>query len=112
MITVDACVICESRIYRLECIGPPFLAKRIWDRKTFCVDLVKCEACGFMFYNPRIEGVELGKLCAAYRLSEYQAARNSFEPWYSRKMNADLASPESYTQRRAKLLETIKPQIS
>ena len=113
MITVDACVICESRIYRLKsALVAPFLAKRIWDRKPFCVDLVKCEACGFMFYNPRIEGVELGKLYTAYRLSEYQAARNSFEPWYSRKMNADLASPESYTQRRAKLLETIKPHIS
>lgn len=25
-----------------------------------CVNPVKCEACGFMFYNPRIEKVELG----------------------------------------------------
>ena len=78
----------------------PFLATRIWDRKPFCVDLVKCSSCGFMFYNPRLDAVEEARLYDGYRSREYQRTRQSSEPWYTSEFNADLASPESYDARR------------
>ena len=55
MIEASQCVICEGAIIQLKrALVVPFLAKRIWNRTPFCVSLVKCETCGFMFYNPRL----------------------------------------------------------
>jgi hypothetical protein len=112
MITVNKCVICEGRIQFLKhALAAPFLAERIWNRKAFEINLVCCEDCGFTFYNPRLEDSELARLYVGYRLSEYFAARNSHEPWYTSKMNAALASPASYKQRRDRLAEILRPHL-
>jgi SAM-dependent methyltransferase len=101
MIEVAACVICGGEIRRLKrALVAPFLATRIWDRPPFCVDLVQCNACSFLFYNPRLEAAEEGRLYARYRSDEYRRMRQASEPWYSVKFNADLASPASYEIRR------------
>lgn len=101
MIDVSACVICDGPISRMcRATVAPFLATRIWDRKSFCVDLVKCSNCGFMFYNPRLDAAEEARLYDGYRSPEYQRGRQSSEPWYTPEFNADLASAESYVARR------------
>jgi len=51
MIEVSKCVICEGAIVQLKRPGRSLLAERIWNRTPFCVGLVQCESCGFMFYN-------------------------------------------------------------
>jgi len=38
--------------------------------------------------------------------------RNRFEPWYSVKMNSDLASPESYQNRRQILAEILEKHLN
>jgi SAM-dependent methyltransferase len=101
MIDVSGCVICEGEIRRLhQAIVAPFLARRIWGRTPFCVDLVRCKNCGFTFYNPRLDAAEEGRLYAGYRSEEYQQMRHASEPWYTSSFNADLASPSSYDARR------------
>ncbi|MDE3202517.1 MAG: methyltransferase domain-containing protein [Acidobacteriota bacterium] len=90
----------------------PFLAQRIWNRQAFEIDLVRCTSCGFSFYNPRLEDSELARLYSGYRLNEYFEARHSNEPWYTSKMNAGLASPESYTHRRKLLAEILRPHLA
>lgn len=113
MIEVKDCVVCGGQIrHRKRALVAPFLAERIWNRTPFCVDLVECFSCGFMFYNPRLEDSELERLYSGYRSSEYQEMRNSSEPWYSEKMNSDLASPSSYVERRAALSSTLKSRIN
>ena len=89
----------------------PFLAKRIWNRTPFCVDLVRCQACGFMFYNPRLDDGDLRRLYENYRSEEYQRMRHASEPWYTAKFNTDLASPLSYETRRAKLAPILRQHI-
>jgi len=104
MIEATACVICEGEIRRLKrALVAPFLATRIWEREPFCVDLVQCKACGFMFYNPRLDAAEEARLYAGYRSEEYRRMRQASEPWYSAKFNADLASPSSYEIRRERV---------
>jgi hypothetical protein len=104
MIDVSNCVICDGQIRRLrQATVAPFLARRIWSRSPFCLDLVQCKACGFMFYNPRLDDSEEGRLYAGYRLDEYQRMRHSSEPWYTVSFNANLASPGSYEGRRQAL---------
>jgi len=100
----SSCVICGGSIRKLKrALVAPFVARRIWQRAPFCVDLVKCKNCEFTFYNPRLDDADLRALYANYRSDEYQQMRHAFEPWYSVKFNADLASPASYQLRRSKL---------
>jgi len=112
MIEVGNCVICDGPIRCLKrALVAPFLAKRIWNRDPFCVDLVECESCGFIFYNPRLDEADLLRLYQGYRLDEYQRMRHSFEPWYTEKFNADLASPASYEIRRSTLFPILREHI-
>lgn len=112
MIEVSDCVICGGNLNLLaRALVAPFLAERIWKRKPFCVNLVECQSCGFIFYNPRLEDAELQKLYASYRSDEYRAMRHATEPWYTRKFNADLASAKSYETRRAKLAPILKEHL-
>lgn len=112
MIEVSNCVICDGDVRRLkQALVAPFLATRIWDRPPFCVDLVQCKACGFMFYNPRLDAAEEGRLYTGYRSEEYQRMRQASEPWYTVSFNADLASPGSYELRRRTLGAILRQHI-
>ena len=104
MVEVSHCVICEGEIrWRKRALVAPFLARRIWNRAPFCVDLVECKECGFLFYNPRLDDGDLALLYRDYRLEEYQRMRHASEAWYTARFNFDLASPASYEKRRATL---------
>jgi hypothetical protein len=112
MVEASNCVICGSEIRRLKrALVAPFIARRIWDRPPFCVDLVGCEACGFRFYNPRLDSAEEGRLYANYRSEEYLQMRHASEPWYTASFNADLASPGSYKLRRSTLAAILKRHL-
>ncbi len=87
------------------------LATRIWNRTPFCVDLVKCEVCGFMFYNPRLDDGDLRRLYGDYRSKEYQQMRHASEPWYTTTFNFALASPSSYEIRRARLAQLLRQHL-
>jgi hypothetical protein len=112
VIEVSECVVCSGPIRKLRrALVAPFLSRRIWNRAPFCVDLVGCAACGFLFYNPRLEDAELQRLYTDYRLDAYQRMRHASEPWYTPQFNADLASPESYRKRRAILGPLLRQHL-
>ena len=112
MIEVSKCVICDGDIRKLKrALVAPFVAKRTWNRAPFCVDLVRCESCGFMFYNPRLDDTDLRNLYSNYRSEEYQKMRHASEPWYTPKFNDDLASASSYQIRRATLAPILRKHI-
>jgi hypothetical protein len=112
MIEVSDCVICGGRLRQLKrALVAPFVATRTWNRAPFCVDLVKCESCGFMFYNPRLDDSDLRRLYGNYRSEEYQLMRYASEPWYTPKFNEDLASASSYEVRRAKLAPILRQSL-
>jgi hypothetical protein len=112
VIEARECVVCGGPIRKLRrALAAPFLARRIWDRNPFCVDMVKCGSCGFAFYNPRLEGGELQRLYADYRLEKYRRMRQSTEPWYTPQFNFDLASPASYEKRRAALAPLLREHL-
>lgn len=112
MIDVAACVICDGQIRRLKrALVAPFLATRIWERPPFCVDLVECQACGFVFYNPRLDAAEEARLYTGYRSEQYLRMRQASEPWYTDKFNADLASGRSYEIRRSKVGAILRQHL-
>lgn len=109
VVHVSSCVICDGEIHTVRrALVAPFLAKRIWGRKPFCVDLVFCGACGFTFYNPRLEAEEEMRLYAGYHSQEYQKERQASEPWYTPKFNADFALESAYDRRRRSLASVLR----
>lgn len=112
MVEATYCVLCGGEIrFCKRALVAPFLARRIWNREPFCVDLVECTACGFQFYNPRLEDAELGALYRGYRSPEYQRMRQASEPWYTTKFNEELASAASYETRRAKVGTILRKHL-
>ena len=113
MTEASNCVICEGPIRRQRrALVAPFLARRIWQRAPFCVDLVECQSCHFLFYNPRLDDTEAGRLYAGYRSQEYQQMRHASEPWYTRAFNEGLASTSSFDSRRRTLAEILRPHLA
>ena len=80
MIEVSQCVICDGAIEKLKrALVAPFVARRIWNRAPFCVDLVRCKACTFIFYDLRLDD-DLQELYKNYRDHEYRRARHASKP--------------------------------
>ena len=112
MVKASNCVVCEGAIRRVkQALVSPFLAARIWNRPPFCVDLVECTACGFMFYNPRLDDAEASRLYAGYRSEEYQRMRHASEPWYTVNFNAQLGGQAAYDRRRPVLAAILRQHI-
>jgi len=112
MIEASRCVVCDGEIRtRRRALVAPFLATRIWNRKPFELDLVECRACGFIFYNPRLDAADEGRLYSGYRSPEYQKMRHSSEVWYTESFNEGLASPGSYAARRPMLTRILSQYL-
>lgn len=109
---IDACPICSSSVsVAKRGATAPFLARRIWDRPPFEVELASCAACGFLFYNPRLEPGEESRLYASYRDDRYQRQRHSCEPWYTKALNASLSDPALMEQRKQALREILTQHV-
>ncbi len=113
MRNVSSCPDCGGGISHCrKALVAPFLARRIWGRAPFPIDLMKCTACGLSFFNPRLELDEEGRLYAGYREAEYQQIRQSVEPWYTPRFNANITNPEFLERRKAKVAELLRTHLS
>lgn len=90
----------------------PFLARRIWKRDPFPIELTKCEKCGFLFFNPRLELEEEARHYSGYRDSEYQSMRQSVEPWYTPRFNRNITNSDFLQLRKSKVTEILRPHLS
>ena len=106
------CLICAGKDVReYQGLFAPFIANRIWSRDPFPVGILNCASCDFSFAESRFEPDEETRLYRDYRGSEYQALRESCEPWYTKDFNARL-STGTMEKRRAPLSEIFKQHIT
>ncbi len=106
---VNACLVCgSSNLAATAAMAAPFLARRVWDRWPFRVDLARCRDCAFLFFNPRMSAEEERRLYAGYRSDEYRGMRFACEPWYTQEFNARLNSPEVWRIRKEKLADVFR----
>lgn len=113
MESVNNCIVCHAAISdSSNGVIAPFLARRIWDRPPFPVKLMRCESCGFKFFNPRLDENEERQLYAGYRSEEYQTMRYAYEPWYTKTFNAGLSAPTGMKVRKDTLRNVLNPQLA
>jgi hypothetical protein len=85
---VKECIICGSKEFEhYRAMVAPFLAERIWKKKSLTVQLIRCKKCGVYFFNPRLEDYETEILYKNYRDDQYQQQRYKHEQWYTKEMN-------------------------
>jgi SAM-dependent methyltransferase len=111
--TVSTCPTCGSNDLRnaIRGVVAPFLARRIWGREAFQIALVCCGACGFVFFNPRLEPAEEARLYAGYRDAGYLKDRHAVEPWYTERFNAGFMDPNLLQRRKAVLADVLRGRL-
>ncbi len=104
---IEYCLICGNRnLTRKNAIVVPFVAERIFQKKSFHAWLMGCKTCGFKFFDLRFDDHELDKLYADYRDESYIRQRNRYEPWYTHKLHDRLFNnPGSWNNRRSSLVQ-------
>jgi 2-polyprenyl-3-methyl-5-hydroxy-6-metoxy-1,4-benzoquinol methylase len=113
MKTVTECVVCSGKIEpRKKAMVAPFIARRIWKRAAFPIEIVECVSCGFIFFNPRLDSDEEERLYSGYRSDEYQEMRNLAEPWYTKKFNQNLQSTGIISLRQQKIATLLRAHLS
>lgn len=100
---------CGSSGFRKTSFGivAPFVARRIWGRDSFQIDLNCCATCDFIFFNPRLDPSEESKLYTGYRDAEYLRTRHAVEPWYTESFNAEFMKLDLLRRRKAALVEIL-----
>jgi Methyltransferase domain len=106
--------VCGSSDFRktIRGIVAPFLARRIWSREAFQVDLNCCNVCDFIFFNPRLDAEEEERLYQGYRDAEYLRARHAVEPWYTERFNSEFMQPDLLRRRKTALVEILGRRVS
>ncbi len=112
MHSVNRCLICDGNsLESCRALFSPFIAKRIWNRRPFPIELLTCQACGFIFANPRFDPEEEKILYAGYRAADYQQMRHTCEPWYTEEFNRSLFSPAVLAKRRRSLDAIFRERV-
>jgi len=112
MYEVARCLICNGNsLESCRALFSPFIAKRIWSRRPFPIELLTCKACSFIFANPRFDPDEEKTLYTGYRAAEYQKERHTCEPWYTEGFNRSLFSPEVLAKRRGPLAAIFREHV-
>jgi len=88
----DVCPGCGSPDFiSRPAVMAPFIAAYVLDRPPEVGALGACATCGLRFYTTRFDDAEIDRLYTDYRDERYLAIRHRSEPWYTRKVNDDLA---------------------
>lgn len=98
---VMQCISCGSRnLWKYPAVIAPFLIARVVSLKGVDSKLLWCSRCGIAFFNPRLDGKEMGALYRGYRGPEYQAERQQSEPDYTPEINSMIGSGEAEIHNR------------
>jgi hypothetical protein len=95
----------------------PFIYKRIWGNysKLTYTRLLRCNHCGFLFYEERFTDGEAEKYYNGYWQEEYHKERSKIEWWFTDKFykerNKDIIYMKSKDLRNKKISEILKPYI-
>lgn len=113
MIRAARCLACDAaELDFVPALVAPFVRARALDDGPRTTRLAICRRCGLRFFEHRYTDEELARLYADYRGEGYFRARRRFEPWYTRRVHADVAgTPATVEARKAALLAALEPRL-
>lgn len=109
---VKQCIACGSRqLSYCRAYAAPFLLERIGASPSARqpVQLVRCQRCSMVFFNPRLNEREMSLLYRDYRGVQYQRMRQRHEPNYTREFNKGIGShAKELANRKGNTAEIIR----
>lgn len=97
------CLCCIADIETQATLTSAFLSQRAWGGGIEWSTTSKCPVCNFAFHGRGLSDEEVSKYYQGYRDEEYFRGRNSFEPFYTRKVHESLDEHMGGPARRAAL---------
>lgn len=85
-----------------------FFAKATTDGNAWPLTIFHCNQCGSRQFSLELTEEKLARLYKDYRSVRYFRQRNSFEPWYTRKVHASLDEEVEFIRRRKALLGALE----
>lgn len=106
---LNFCLCCKTtkKITKEYGVVSPFFARRAMLTDAFIAEVIKCSSCGSKFFNVNVSNNQLSRLYDGYRDNNYFQLRNSFEPWYSKRINDDIGGEKNFSKRRKVLIDAL-----
>jgi len=98
------CLCCLGKVTTHATLTSAFLSQRAWGGGVEWSSTSKCRRCGFAFHGRGLRPEEAASYYRGYRDEEYFRARNSHEPFYTRKFHDVL---DAGADRRAALRQYL-----
>lgn len=103
------CPCCDAALGRtVPAVLAPFIRERLGIKDSTTAELSDCGTCGFRCFVDRYEPSEIQSLYGGYRGETYFRQRHRHEPWYTRRFNDDLGSPEAALHRNHRLASFLR----
>ena len=97
------CLCCRAPVKTQPTLTSAFLSARAWGGIVDWSTTSKCPECGFAFHGRGLSDAEVANYYRNYRDEEYFRARNSYEPFYTRKVHDSLDAAMGGPERRVAL---------
>lgn len=113
MRSIEQCPICEGTSSESwPALVAPFVAEYVLRSPVSICVLKECSNCGFRFFDPRFEDMEMARLYSGYRGAEYFDTRHHYEFWYSRHHNDHSGKNKTVVaSRKAFLFDAIRRKV-
>jgi hypothetical protein len=86
--------------------------ERVWNSESIKANIIRCDNCGFIFCNPRLDKSEEKSLYKGYRDQDYQKQRMKYEKNYTEEINALIGkNPVEMKNRKENLLSILNSNL-
>ena len=96
------CLCCGSTTLENEpTLTSLFLSRKAWHGPPELTRIHRCRDCDFRFYERALSDREARNLYEGYRSDDYQQDRSRDEPFYTKRVHAEIMRSEGSEERRA-----------
>src|SRR5579863_6316576 len=110
---ICACPCCGGvRLEGRAAMVAPFVAERAMCARPKPCRIYRCAECDALFYDNRLDDIEIRRLYSRYRGDDYLSRRHKWEILYTRSIYDRLGGPEEIAWRRDIYEQTVTPWIN
>lgn len=105
----SGCLCCASqRLETQPTLTSLFLSRVAWQGRPELTSIHRCIDCDFRFYDRGLSDDEAAAFYAAYRTDDYLAQRHADEPFYTRRVHAEIERFLHSPARRESLARVLE----
>ena len=105
---IKRCLACGENVDKIAFgVVAPWITQLSGHHKKQHTSLFKCNSCQFIYFEKRFSDDEMAAMYSGYRDDEYYRVRNSWEPWYRRKVNDAYIDESGHLDERVGFMTNL-----